>query len=321
MNWVSEARASTILYNYLKRLEPGYEFLIPANVCPIVPAVFHKAGVHFRLVDICKDTYFINESIVTEILDREPTKKGLLYVRTFGHTTQNKTWFDRLKIKYNDIKIIDDRCLCKPSMDNDIITDSVDMVLFSTGYAKYVEFGSGGYAVLSDEVFDNYKPTRDKYDINDHKFLIEKFNNSILSRSPFIYKESYWLDMSERDEAWHEYKSRIEIQMPKSQSQKETINNIYSSEIPRGIWLGENFNDWRFNILVDNKEKLLKEIFDTGLFASSHYASLSGIFSVESAPEADNLHSKIVNLFNDFRINPHQALHISEIVKRHINSL
>jgi hypothetical protein len=320
MNWVYEARASTILYGYLQLLEPGYEFLIPANVCPIIPAVFHKARVPFRLVDISKDTFCINESLVSEILEREPSKKGLLYVRTFGRITQKTNWFDQLKLKYNDIRIIDDRCLCKPSMDHDIIADSVDLVLFSTGYAKYVEFGSGGYAYLSNEVFDKYKPRRDKYDISDHKTLIEKFNNSILNRLPFDYKESHWLDMSEHHETWHEYKSRIEIQMSKSQLQKEIINDIYSSEIPRDIWLGEDFNDWRFNILVDNKEKLLKKIFDAGLFASSHYASLSGIFDDERAPEADSLHSKIVNLFNDFRINQRQALFISKLVRRHINS-
>ena len=49
---VFETRASAILYNLLLSLEDPRPFLLPANVCPIVPLTFRKAGRPFCFVDI-----------------------------------------------------------------------------------------------------------------------------------------------------------------------------------------------------------------------------------------------------------------------------
>ena len=50
-----EARASTVLYNLLRSRRDRRPFLLPANVCPIVPLTFRRAGHAFRLVDIARD--------------------------------------------------------------------------------------------------------------------------------------------------------------------------------------------------------------------------------------------------------------------------
>jgi hypothetical protein len=52
MNIVQAPRASAILYNLLKSQDNTDPWLLPANICPIVPLTFFKAGVPFELVDI-----------------------------------------------------------------------------------------------------------------------------------------------------------------------------------------------------------------------------------------------------------------------------
>ena len=49
-------RASAILYDVLRSQAGRPTFLLPANICPIVPITFLKAGVAFEFVDIAPDT-------------------------------------------------------------------------------------------------------------------------------------------------------------------------------------------------------------------------------------------------------------------------
>lgn len=315
MSWVSEARASTILYNYLIGLEAGYEFLIPANVCPIVLATFKKAGVCYRLVDISPVDYAIDEGLVEDVLKNEREKKGLLYVRTYGAVNDKAPWFKKLRTTYPGLRIIDDRCLCKPSFEDAVLEDGVDMVLFSTGYAKFVEFNEGGFACLSKAASRRYDSQIMEYSEHDHEMLVKQFNQSISTKTPFEYFDSCWLNARPLPEGWGDYKLRIKKQVLVSAAQKSLINQIYMNEIPSDVFLGESFNDWRFSILVENKGALLRAIFDAGYFASSHYASLSGIFDNKRAPVAEKMSLRVVNLFNDFRVNPEQACSIAKIVK------
>ena len=66
--------------------------------------------------------------------------------------------------------------------------------------------------------------------------------------------------------------------------------------------------------MVSNKEEVLQHIFDSGFFASSHYMSLAKIFGESSAPIAERVHSKIINLFNDFRFTSGEAKEVAKIV-------
>ena len=52
MQIVQAPRASAILYNLLKSRENSEPWLLPANICPIVPITFFKAGVPIEFVDI-----------------------------------------------------------------------------------------------------------------------------------------------------------------------------------------------------------------------------------------------------------------------------
>ena len=55
-----------------------------------------------------------------------------------------------------------------------------------------------------------------------------------------------------------------------------TARNGFANE----DFVKEEFNNWRFSILVDNKEKILDDIFKIeGLFASSHYPQVDYNYS------------------------------------------
>jgi len=56
MRIVQAPRASAILYHVLASREQKKPWLLPANICPIVPITFLKARVPFELVDISAET-------------------------------------------------------------------------------------------------------------------------------------------------------------------------------------------------------------------------------------------------------------------------
>ena len=94
------------------------------------------------------------------------------------------------------------------------------------------------------------------------------------------------------------------------------INEIYSGLLPKEIQFPNDFHNWRFNIKVKNKQKVLACIFEQQLFASSHYASIAHLFSPQSAPVAEQVHNNIVNLFNDFRFSEDMASRLCHVVNQ-----
>jgi hypothetical protein len=80
------------------------------------------------------------------------------------------------------------------------------------------------------------------------------------------------------------------------------------------IQLPAEFQTWRFNIRVKNKQPSLEKIFSAGLFASSHYASLADIMGEQKAPCAENLAKSVINLFNDHHFTSDQAEQVCKII-------
>lgn len=313
MAWKVERRASTILYNYLMTLPKGIKFFVPANVCPIVLATFLKAQVSYELIDIDCDSLCISLKDVEKNL-KANTPQGLLFVRTFGFCADVSDWFRHIKAQNPLLHIVDDRCLCRPSFEENTFYDCVDITLFSTGYAKFVEFGLGGYAWLSPEIASSYKELPLPFQSGDHEQLVSDFNQAISLRETYNYKDSAWLNNGGLDESTESYFSRITQQYEVSKLQKDKINNIYKRLIPEHLWLGERFNDWRFSIFVKDKNLLIQQIFNAGYFASSHYASMAGIFSEQRAKVTSSVHGHVVNLFNDHRVTEDAATEIAQIV-------
>lgn len=73
---VTSQRASAILYNYLSGNHFDKPFLLPANVCPVVPLSFMKAGVGFEFIDIDESHAMSTEKCLTAIEAANEARKS-----------------------------------------------------------------------------------------------------------------------------------------------------------------------------------------------------------------------------------------------------
>ncbi|HYC62732.1 MAG TPA: hypothetical protein VEK79_24535 [Thermoanaerobaculia bacterium] len=134
-------RAAAILFGVVSAHERPW--LLPANVCDIVPQTLRAAGRMFELVDIDPATL---EPSREQIIDRARDCAGVVFVRTYGAIYDAEAFFASLKLLRDDFVIVDDRCLCRPDVDGELVSQDATVTLFSTGYAKYVDLGGGGFA-------------------------------------------------------------------------------------------------------------------------------------------------------------------------------
>jgi hypothetical protein len=137
---------------------------------------------------------------------------------------------------------------------------------------------------------------------------------------PFHYRDSDWLDTTAPSETFETYRHQVEAAASAAETTKTSINAIYREVLAPENCLPDQFQHWRFHIKVPRRDELLARIFDAGLFASSHYRPLPGIFGPGEAPLAHNLHAEIVNLFNDRYLDADRALHLANIVMAHLGS-
>jgi dTDP-4-amino-4,6-dideoxygalactose transaminase len=278
-----EDRAASVLYKVLKSINNN-NFLLPLNICPIVPDTFIKAGKQFEFIDINLDTLCIDEDFLLNKIKLDRAIGGLLFVKTFGINFDTQPLYKKIKEINTSIFIIDDMCPCIPQFDYDIENSYASMALFSSGYSKYVDIGYGGYGFL--------------------KF--KDFNK--------IFKDK------SRTEEFLEYKKKIMKQLPLVKKHKDTLNKIYKNNIPEQFQLGDRFSNWRFSILVYNKIEVLEEIQKVNtLFASSHYPQID--YNYVDKPlqnsNTNKIYNNIINLFNDFRFSAEQANKVVEIINRY----
>jgi hypothetical protein len=312
-----EQRASVILFNFLRSLPGQGAFLIPANVCPIVVATFLKARRDFEFIDISPTTFCLDQEQTLAKLQTNPQRyAGVLFVRTYGISHSFDAFFAAIKAAAPDVAVIDDRCLCPPSFD--ATNDVADLLLYSTGYSKYVDIDFGGFGWMPDKLL--YQAGKLPYDRADLDRLTANFKEAIETRKPLIYEDSDWLDTTEPSISWQEYTAKVTRTLAAAAALKAELNHVYSTELPPAIQLPEDYHAWRFNIVVPEKRALLKRIFDEGLFGSSHYAAATGIFTSDPFPHAQKLHSNVVNLFNDFRFDADKARRVVQIILDHLQS-
>jgi dTDP-4-amino-4,6-dideoxygalactose transaminase len=278
MKVIQAPRASAILYWLLASLERKDPWLLPANICPVVPLTFTKARVPFEFADISKTTLHMDLDQAEARMSSRPFA-GLLYAHTYGAPSTPDSFFSYARSLHPGMLIIDDRCLCTPEFD---VSSTADVVLFSTGYAKIVDLNSGGYAFVRNEVH------------------VEPETNVELP-------------------SWPDYRSRIEASLESSLAQRAALNEIYASRLPVEIQLPDEFQQWRFNIRVRNRSAVMQAIFDDGLFASAHYASLAGVVSEGCAPQAESLAGEVINLFNDHHFDVRRAERVCDVVRKHLS--
>jgi dTDP-4-amino-4,6-dideoxygalactose transaminase len=274
-------RAATVLYEVLETLDKSKKFLLPLNICHIVPDTFLKVNIKFEFIDININTLCMDESLALEAIRGDSSIGGVLFVKTFGIEIDGEAFYQKIKDINPEIFIIDDQCLSVPNFDLDIDNSFASLTLFSSGYSKYVDIDYGGFGFLKDEEFKG----KFKSDSESEDFL--------------------------------DYQANVKEKIPLIRKHKSKLNEIYRNNIPHSMHLGREFENWRFSILVDDKDGLLKKIFQEGeLFASSHYVPIDDKY-VDNPIQDSNSHkvaNRIVNLFNDFRFTKEMAIKVVQVI-------
>ena len=309
-----ETRASSVLFNLIRSHPTEGPFLLPANICPIVPMVLFKARRPFEFVDIAPSTLCIDhDALVDRWLAPNNKPSGLIYVRTYGAIFDATDVFARIKSLSPDALIVDDRCLCPPEF-SETLAPHADVALYSTGYAKHVDVGFGGYGVVNENI--PYSRTELIQSVCDLDAMTTDYKNALRKQSPFLYKDRAWLDTTCPKTTWTEYRAVIERELLRIEETKMATNSIYCDRLPTEIQFPNAFQSWRFNIQVEDKAAVLAAIQREGQFASGHYDSLAGRLGPGIAPITQKVHQHVINLFNDRYFSPEQANKLADILIR-----
>jgi len=313
---VFAARACSILYGLLHGEERP--FLIPANVCPIVPVTFVEARRDFELVDIAESTLEMDPEACLDRVRRQPKGfGGLLFVRPYGRERNVDPFFRRLKELQPDLLLIDDKCLCRPDCDGARISPWADATLFSTGRVKHVDLGYGGFAHVRDSSSPVFLGAGRSHQETAPKEVICRYK-AIADMSTSLGTREGWLDLKVPQISWEEHRERTLEELRGADEHKRRLNTIYTELLPREIQMRPEFQNWRFNIRVPEPDRLVESLFAAGLFASRHYASLSGSFEEGLFPVVERLHREVVNLFNDRHFDEGRAERAVDLVLRHL---
>jgi hypothetical protein len=313
---IIEHRASIILFNVLSDLKDKHKpFLLPANVCPIVPLTYLKAGVAFEFIDIDTNSLCLNEQVALAKLTTN-TYGGIHYVRTFGVENNPSDFFARVKSHSLDLFVIDDKCLNIPKFRITELPKNIDLEIFSTGYSKYVDIGWGGVGYLQPQYI--YQRRQLPYKLNDLEKLTASLKKCLEENQAYRYKDTDWLGDTLFSINPENYQQLIEGQVDSVRIHKDAMNTLYSNELPKEIQLSIDFQNWRFNIRVPRRNELLENIFSAGLFASAHYSSVTHLFDQPKALCAEKNNGDILNLFNDFRFDLDKAKRTISIIKKHL---
>lgn len=289
---VYERRACAILYNLLRARADTRPFLMPANICPVVPMTFVEAGQSFELVDIDEQSLELHRgSVIARLQERPRAYGGLLFVRPYGSERDPALFLAEVRAVQPDLLVIDDKCLCRPAWTEDAVQSPADATLFSTGHTKYADLGDGGFAVLQDGIAYERQQSQDG-----------------------------WLDLRAPERPWTEHLRLMIEETQRAGDHKRALNTIYERHLPAEIQFHSDFQGWRFNIRVPDSARLIATIFAAGLFASSHYASLGNTYRAGPFPVAERVHSGVVNLFNDRHFDEERARRVADIVLRHVES-
>lgn len=283
MQCVYSYRANKILYNFLKSNHLNGKIILPVNICEDVVNTLQYACNTLHFVDIDTHSLCLDWRQVMPLI-KDAT--AVIFVHTYGAENNLNEQIEKVRAINPQIAIIDDRCLCMPNYE---YTDSTaDLVLYSTGNKKQVDLGMGGIGLVEE------------------KWCYE---DKQVSENEFLSNDTWILD-----------KRALLLKKNAVTLHKKKLNAIYRQSLPKRIQLPDSFNNWRFNILVSDKTKILDALFHANLFASSHYAVYTHTHTIASSryPIASNLHKHVINLFNDFYYTEQQAIQTSQIINEQL---
>jgi len=310
-------RALSVLHNYIidNNLD-GHSIVLPTNICHDVFFLFANIGMNQIFVDIDENTLEVDNKIVSKHTI-EYTNLILLWNHPYGINNVPYNFFNQLKRLNKNLTIIDDRCLCNASNHTHKPEDEIiDLILYSTGYAKQIDLNHGGFGICK----NNCRKNNAQFDYDSKiytsikkKLFIQKPSSKYIETN---IKKS-WSQIKSIEITPHKYHTAITKENHMWIKHKKNIKELYKNEIKNEFQYKNRFNDWRFNILVKNKKNLLEKIFQEDLFASGHYPSIGSLMSKNIFPNAEYLYNHTINLLLDKYYTPEMAKRTVEIINKY----
>jgi hypothetical protein len=273
-----------------------------------------KARVPFELVDISPTTLHLALDLATDRL-KAGGFGGLLYSHSYGDPFTPNDFFQDVKARHPELLVIDDRCLCQPALDVPE-TSIADVVLYSTGYAKQVELGGGGYAFVKPQT--RYTMTSLPYDPTHYELQEARYKAHIRDQSLMVYRDDDWLQTDGGSTSWADYRQRIAANLECWGPRKSLLQRLYAEGLPQELQLPTEYQTWRFNLRLKDRDRILNAIFSAKLFASAHYASLAGIVAPGNCPNAGKLADQVINFFIDRHFDQARAEQLVALVRAHL---
>ncbi|NEW83317.1 MAG: hypothetical protein GZ094_13245 [Mariniphaga sp.] len=316
---ITGSRGLSILYNFLEKFkaDANYTILLPSNICHDVFFLIQYLKMPYIFIDINIRDYCINQEMTIKHL-KKCKKSILIFNHSYGIPTVPYAFFLEIRNISPTVVIIDDRCLCTPTMETNIDDNCIDLILYSTGYGKQVDLAGWGFGFVGDSFCMNMLQVTFKK----HKYLELKnsFYKNFLNYLPDNDSELDCIHVSNNidDIEPNYYERLIALEVEKWRIHKSTIIDIYKSTLPIEIQLISEMNNWRFNIIVNKKDAILTELFRNNLFASNHYASIGTMQHKHDCRVADQLHQSIINLFIDKYYTQEKAEKTVSIIRKYL---
>lgn len=317
-----EQRASTVLYKFLVSNCQGYHFLVPANVCSIVPLTFLKAGIDFSFVDIDITTHAgsYNEYIRSMRLCKSKNI-GILFVNAYGAHQDTKEFYTRVKLLAPSSIIIEDNCLCIPETQRVLPLDNVDLEFYSTGYSKYVHMPiGGGYGLIRNGL--QYNDFSECFNVDGYSEQQNRIKECRKLEELFVYNENNWLPsqtVTSENFTIEDYIKEVRQKVIKAREHKQIINDIYNQILPEEIKVGIDYNNWRYMLLFSAqsmRDKIMEALFDAQLYASPHYQSAAYLYKRVRCPNAEDEAKRLLNLFNEEKYTMSMAIKTADIINK-----
>ena len=317
-------RASALIYA-LAKAGPKGVWLLPANVCPAVPLALMQAKCPFVFVDIDPKTLCMDVKQATQTIGQSFAVAGLIYVRTYGYAPQAEMDLPALRAALPlGAVLVDDQCLGTPNIDlAELDPHGADAVIFSTGYGKVLDLGGGGFGAFFNDLPYELPPPISEAEAQEAeaalnaRIMVAKATGSTLFPDPQSETLPNWI-RGKLITFWTEHHVRIIDELPARQAHRDAINRIYTdglSDLEGLVPLVPSDPVWRFNLRASRRDEFLAHIFKNGLFASAHYYPASALFGSIECPVAKDLHSNILNLFNDQHFSTKQAKRIVSLAR------
>ncbi len=339
---------TTAIYIALKSNGLKYKNIaIPDSVCINVPLSILISNNYIYYIDNnFKDLGVNNNEIESKIEKID----AILGVHNFGHNSNIEELAQICK-RHNKF-LIEDACLNQGAISNNKKIGSFgDVSILSFGDGKNVNIGHGGALLtdnkylynnicelinhiphsneksvkIIDKINSDYTSHYNKYYIDNRisllenrkfyeylftnkEYYISKFNEKKLTLLVNSFKEIEKF-ANEKQENWWRFHNKLYS----TSSNKIEILKPFEGSVP-----------WRFNLLVNNRDKIMKDIHEFGLKASSWHPPTSLLFSVNNQannfvrPNSNIIGNKILNLWIDKYYSELYSDKVIEIINKNL---